>query len=127
MNYLKKENIDIEGLDFEDFYFNIDMSRDKSNSIDKFENYSSISFVENINKLNTIFDELNEFPTFLEDMSFMFDRCSSIISLPDIYKWNIINVKNLTHLFAGCSSLQYLPDISKWNTENVKDLTKVFA
>ena len=66
MNYIKKnENVDIEELDSEDFYFNIDMSRDKSNSIDIFENYSSISFVGNKNKLNSIFDELNEFPSFL--------------------------------------------------------------
>ena len=35
--------------------------------------------------------------------------------LPDISKWNICDVNNISGLFFGCSSLKELPDISKWN------------
>ena len=51
-------------------------------------------------------------------MSFMFRRCSSLSSLPDISKWNINNVTSMLGMFEGCSSLSSLPDISKWNINN---------
>ena len=52
----------------------------------------------------------------------MFRNCSSLISLPDISKWNTNNVKNMFGMFNNCSSLLSLPDISKWNTNNVADM-----
>jgi len=45
------------------------------------------------------------------NMSYMFNECSSLISLPDISKWNTNNVTNMSHIFYGCSSLLSLPDI----------------
>ena len=59
-------------------------------------------------------------------MQSMFYNCSSLISLPDISKWNTNNVKNMSWMFYGCSSLSSLPDISKWNTNNVKDMHEMF-
>ena len=53
----------------------------------------------------------------------IFFGCSSLISLPDISKWNTNNVTNMEGLFANCSSLISLPDISKWNTNNTIDLS----
>ena len=53
------------------------------------------------------------------NMSFMFYGCSSLLSLPDISKWNTNNITKMNRLFFGCSSLSSLPDISKWNTNNV--------
>ena len=50
-------------------------------------------------------------------------ECSSLISLPDISKWNTEKVINMSFLFMGCISLKSLPDISKWNTKNVKDMS----
>ena len=50
----------------------------------------------------------------------MFCECSSLISLPNISKWNINNVTNMNDLFSFCSSLISLPDISKWNVDDVK-------
>ena len=38
-------------------------------------------------------------------MSYLFSGCSSLISLPDISKWNVNNVNNMSFLFSGCSSL----------------------
>jgi len=43
----------------------------------------------------------------------MFYGCSSLISLPDISKWNMNNNIDISYMFYGCSSLSSLPDISK--------------
>ena len=43
------------------------------------------------------------------DMSYMFNRCSSLLSLPDISKWNTNNVSDMNWMFSGCSSLSSLP------------------
>ena len=44
-------------------------------------------------------------------MSFMFDGCSSLSSLPDISKWNINNLNTMSYMFSGCSllSLELIP------------------
>ena len=47
------------------------------------------------------------------NMSYIFENCSSLISLPDIYKWNTNNVTNMSYMFYGCSSLKSLPDKNK--------------
>ena len=49
----------------------------------------------------------------VNDMSFMFYECNSLISLPDISKWNTSNVNNMSYMFSGCNSLISLPDIPK--------------
>ena len=56
----------------------------------------------------------------------MFSDCSSLLSLPDISKWNTNNVKNMREMFSNCYSLSSLPDISKWNTNNVNDMNGMF-
>ena len=61
------------------------------------------------------------------DMSYMFYRCSSLSSLPDISKWNTNNVTNMCYMFNYCSSLSLLPDISKWNTNNITDMSYMFS
>ena len=60
------------------------------------------------------------------DMSYMFFKCSSLISLPDISPWNTEKVSNMSNLFNGCSSLISLPDISQWNTTNVSNMSNLF-
>jgi len=62
----------------------------------------------------------------ITNMSYMFDKCSSLISLPDISNWNTNNVKNMSYMFYECSSLISLPDISNWKTNNVKDMHCMF-
>ena len=56
----------------------------------------------------------------------MFCECQSLISLPDISKWNTNNVTNMSRMFQQCSSLLSLPDISKWNTNNITDMSSMF-
>ena len=56
----------------------------------------------------------------------MFYNCSSLLSLPDIAKWNTLNVINMSCMFKNCSTLSSLPDISKLNTTNIKDMSYMF-
>ena len=60
-------------------------------------------------------------------MSNMFYRCYSLISLPDISKWDTSNVENLDGMFFDSILLLCLPDISKWNTYKVKNLNGMFS
>ena len=39
----------------------------------------------------------------------IFEECFSLISLPDISKWNIKNVKDIRFMFSECASLKFLP------------------
>ena len=45
-------------------------------------------------------------------MSYMFTYCTSLESLPDISKWNLTNIEDISNMFSGCSSLKSFPDIS---------------
>jgi len=80
--------------------------------------------VKNYNK-NILKIKLKEI-NIITNMSYMFYKCSSLLSLPDISKWNTNNVKNMSYMFDGCSSLSSLPDISTWITNNVKDMSYMF-
>ena len=51
----------------------------------------------------------------------MFFYCYSLISLPDMSKWNTDKVDSIEAMFYKCMSLKSLPGISKWNTKNVKN------
>ena len=51
-------------------------------------------------------------------MQFLFSRCSSLLYLPDISKWNLTNVKNINGIFSECSSLIGLSDRSNWFNYN---------
>jgi len=62
----------------------------------------------------------------ITNMNGIFYRCSSLLSLPDISKWNTNNVTNMSEMFSGCSLLSSLPDISKWNTNNVTNMYGLF-
>ena len=59
-------------------------------------------------------------------MDHMFYECLSLISLPDISKWNTHNVYEMNDIFSGYSSLIYLPDISKLNISNINNISSLF-
>ena len=40
--------------------------------------------------------------------------------------WDTKNVNNMSCMFEGCSSLYNLPDISKWDTKNVINMSSMF-
>ena len=64
--------------------------------------------------------------TNITTMDSMFNGCSSLTSFPDISKWDIKNVSSMNSMFSGCSSLTSLPDISKWDTKNVTTMDSLF-
>ena len=56
----------------------------------------------------------------------MFYSCSSLLSLPDISKWNTEKVTSMSYMFRFCSSLKSLPDISKWKLNEDLEKTDMF-
>ena len=43
--------------------------------------------------------------TNITDMSYMFFWSSSLLSLPDISKWNTSNITNMSYMFYHCETL----------------------
>ena len=58
-------------------------------------------------------------------MSYIFQNCSSLSSLPDISKWNTNNVANMENMFYGCSSELNNP-LNLKNNNKGKNLKKLF-
>ena len=63
----------------------------------------------------------------VKDMSYLFCDCKSLTSFPDISFWNTSNVTNMKYLFGGCDSLEKFPDISVWETSKVTDMSYMFC
>ena len=60
----------------------------------------------------------------------MFKMCRLLIVIPNISEWiifKVTKVTNISGLFSGCNSIISLPDISKWNTNNVIDMNSLFS
>ena len=123
-NQLNIENIQtydlISNTDTNDFYT-------ESSSLSINQSFKKKSYERNY-KINDIKNKglLSYLQIYVTKMNYMFLRCNSLISLPDLSNWNISKVKSLSGLFFDCSSLISLPDISKWNTSNVKDMSFIF-
>ena len=62
----------------------------------------------------------------ITQMKSLFCGCQSLLSIPDIWKWNTSNITDMNSLFSECTSLEYLPDISKWDTSKVKEMAYLF-
>ena len=58
------------------------------------------------------------------NMTYMFDKCSSLKSLN--VSFNMSKVHSLTGMFEDCSSLESL-DLSGWNTSKVTDMSEMFS
>ena len=54
----------------------------------------------------------------VNNIKYMFARCSSLVNIPDISNWDTSNINNMNGLFYACFSLESLPDISKWKIDN---------
>jgi len=62
----------------------------------------------------------------IENMSYIFDNCNDLISLPDISEWNTSNIKDMSYMFSNCTSLNSFDGISKWNTKNNINMAYMF-
>ena len=49
----------------------------------------------------------------------MFMNCGLLSKLTDISKWDVSKCEDIDLMFYGCLSLVSFPDIWKWNTANV--------
>ena len=103
------------------------------NNYNAFNNVSSLlndlnfsSFGDIQNELSESFYSLPVKEIIATEMDGMFSGCSSLISLPDLSKWNTQNVIDMHTMFRGCESLISLPDLSKWNTNNVTQMRSMF-
>ena len=63
----------------------------------------------------------------ITNMSFIFNKCNSFSSLPDLSKWNTSNVISMNSLFCECESLTTLSDISELDTSNVIYMNSMFC
>ena len=59
------------------------------------------------------------------DMSYIFDRCDSIISL-DFSYFDTKSVIDMSHMFMDCRSLKYL-NLNNFNTSLVEDMSYMFC
>ena len=50
-----------------------------------------------------------------------------LISLPDISRWNIYNVSDISYLFSEFNSLVSFPDIFKWKIDMANKSDYVFS
>ena len=87
-----------------------------------FYNCSTLISVSNNNKINIFTEKIESNQLHIKksskliemklvNLSHIFNGCISLISLPDISNWNIVNVKDLNSMFYNCNSLISLPDI----------------
>jgi len=136
---LSVDNFNITDINksFDENYSNNSCEKsENSNEIDKSETFYNDNLILSSIQKNTnssIYNGINDLNYFKEniltnvtDMHYMFIGCSSLISLPDISKWDIKNVTIMYGMFRECSSLISLPDISKWDTKNVTDMNHMF-
>lgn len=64
----------------------------------------------------------------IKNISFMFHKCSSLLSLPDILRLELINKYDMHSIFANCTSLINIDNnISKWNTSNIISMNWIFS
>ena len=59
-------------------------------------------------------------------MKEIFYKCKSLTELPNISKWDVSKVTNITGMFHDCEKLYKIPDISIWNTINLKEYNNIF-
>ena len=125
---------------FEEFYdYNINYSKDiyENNFEDNNEDIYNKFYNDNINSINQQSKitkrevrETNHFNStvinikdniiiyqynYYTNMSEMFENCLSLSSLPDISKWNTINVNNTMKIISNCILLLIIPNLSKVN------------
>jgi len=74
------------------------------------------------NKLEVKLKGINK----IKNASWMFFKCSSLLSLPDLNKWNTINVTDMACMFSHFRSLGLPEEMSMWNTSNVTNMSNMF-
>ena len=132
-----ESNKNICKIIFEEQLFDLTQKFKINNNVKQYEFITiKLKGIQNIKKIEQMFKECSTLLSVPDidkwdiscftDLHGLFFNCSSLISLPDISIWNTENVKDFSHLFSGCSSLISLPDISKWNLKNAVNIYGLF-
>ena len=80
-----------------------------------FSGFTNLESITNIGNLNT---------ENAEDMSRMFDGCTSLTTL-DLTGWDTSKVTDMSNMFNGCTSLTTL-NLSNWNTSELTNTIEMF-
>jgi len=59
-------------------------------------------------------------------MKALFSECKNIVSFPDLSKWNVSNVTDMSTMFNECNSLKEPPLIGKWDVRKVVTMKGMF-
>ena len=105
----------------------IDPSKWDCKNVINFYNISELGIFHDCESLSSLPDISKWNIQNVNDISYMFSNCKSLSSLPDISKWNTQNVNDMSGIFSNCKSLSFLPDISKWNTEKATNMNSIFS
>ena len=101
-------------------------NKDKCRMVIDFTEKDLLEFYRPIKKNEKELQIILEIKNDVTDISYMFDGCSSLISVQDINNLKINNITNISHVFSKCTSLEML-DISEWNVSNVTDISHLFS
>lgn len=61
---------------------------------------------------------------YLDNLAYVFDRCSSITEVPGIENWDVSNVTHFFGMFSGAT--KFNQDISDWDTRSAMDFSYMF-
>ena len=100
----EENNIRIFGSKFVENNRNICKMIIDNNEYEITEEYNIENYKNNNNKLKIILKGIDN----IRNMSSMFSGCSSLLSLPDISKWNTNIVTDMSFMFYWCSYHLYL-------------------
>ena len=62
----------------------------------------------------------------INNMRCMLNRCKNLLSLSDISNLDTSQITDMSFLFSRCKSLTSLPDISIWDTSKVRNMRSMF-
>ena len=117
-----------EKMEISDYYQNINFEDNISIELSMGNKITDLSYMFNgCSSLISINIISNWNTKNITNMKWMFFGCNSLESLPDISNWDISNVTDIQFMFAGCKSLKNIPDISKWNTKNILNMSGLFS
>ena len=123
------DNSEINNFKFEKNEFDNKLEKGGEIIYENESNNESIELIEDyfeIDKDIDIFQEKNN--NYLSEIkrdTKENEEDSSLIDFMKLFE-SQYNYSNLKYLFYKCSSLSSLPDISKWNTNNVTDMSSMF-
>ena len=62
------------------------------------------------------------------DISTIFQFCKNLEKFPDIYKWNLFKVKNISRVFSGCTKLRspQIKYLNKWQLKSITNMCGLF-